>query len=171
MSDYLIGDALERPGVERVLRVVKVPNPALGAEVVKAVPGGELWQLLAFHAVFTAGATVATRTPGLRFDDGENTFGRYRQTAGATAGQVFPFSAAAGLGHNNSQGFMLTLPLPSPPLTLAPGWRISTDTQTIQADDQWSEVVLLVEAVTVRSLAAQEAYERRERRQAAADDA
>lgn len=119
--------------------------PAAGAEIVVTVPAGEQWILRALRASLTASVAVANRQPTLAIDDGAGnlsvsvTAGN-SQAAGTT--NTYNWFPGAPLQAVSATVFFLTMP---PELRLPPGSLIKSVTANIQAADQWSVPVLLIE--------------------------
>lgn len=126
------------------LRSITGTAPAAGAEISEVVPTGARWELLAFNALLTAGAAVASRFPNLAIDDGANIFGEITSQAATTAGNTNRLSFAPGLdaltAYANSNQ---SLPLPIG-LRLSAGFRIRTVTSNLQAADQYTAPQYLV---------------------------
>lgn len=133
--------ALERPGA---FRVVTGSNPAAGAETLETVPTGARWRLLTWRTTLLADATVANRVPVLHIDDGSltiwNTAASSAQTAGTSISHTFGLPGTS----SNQQGLsMLSTPM-VPPIMRA-GFRIRTQTSSLQAGDDWGAPVMYVE--------------------------
>jgi len=125
---------LDGPGA---VRVITGSTPAAGAEISETVPTGARWELKTLWVVLVASATVATRTPQLRLDDGTTTLMQVpsvtqlvaSQTAAAEFAQGMPYAAQV-----NALGAPSGLPVNN---RLAAGHRIRTSTSNIQVGDQY----------------------------------
>lgn len=126
------------------LRSISGSVPAAGAEISETVPTGAQWELISFLALLTTSATVATRLPLLRIDDGTNMLTEQPPVIGLAASLALRYGWGQGV-----QNFTLASngtphsPLPIG-VRLAAGFRIRTSTVNIQAADQWSAVQYLV---------------------------
>ncbi len=146
---------------QRLRRVVLVSSPAAGAEFSVAVPGGVLWRVASIKARLTTAVAAANRQPNLEVTDGTTfLFG-----VGAVSNQV----ASSVVDHSWIQGYATNAAdfTPGewsnffPEFPLLDGYVIRTNTGNIQAADQWSQVVALVDEYQVRGLErAVERYER-----------
>lgn len=126
------------------IRSITAAVPAAGAEISETVPTGARWEVLAFHGILTTSATVATRLPLLRFDDGTTQYFEASAIVGLAASLALRYGWAEGIPN-------VLLPSNGTPLgpmpmnnRLAAGHRIRTSTINIQAADQWSAVQYVV---------------------------
>ena len=132
---------LDGPGS---VRSISGTAPAAGAEVTETVPTGARWQLLNFWVVLVASATVATRTPQLRFDDGITTYIQIPSVSQLTASQTAAAEFAAGVPYAtqiNALGAPSGLPVNN---RLPAGHRIRTSTSNIQGTDQYGVPIYTV---------------------------
>lgn len=146
-DDYLsvaLGAAAERLLELRLVKPIKIANPAPGADWTTTVPGGVVWELLSITGLLTASATVANRNPSWRISDQDNNLiFRYASGGQITATQGGTYTSSVGLGNViTTQG--IQAPLPSPPIPILAGWKIAVITSGIDATDQWSGVFLVV---------------------------
>jgi len=146
---------------ERLFRVVTGDDPAAGAEVSVAVPGGALWEVYSIRVQFTTDATVLSRNVRLTYDDGMTEFYRTALPADIPAGQNFPLSFADYGAWANFGNISLGVFIPLASMPLLPGYRIRTNTANLQAGDNYGAPVLFVAEYQVRGLErAVERYER-----------
>lgn len=120
-------------------------NPAAGADVVVTVPSGARWRFVSFRGTLTTAVAAGNRLVSLVIDDGVNLFAESPSnfTQGPSIVNTYNwFDSAQYL----AAPFNLRTLAPSPSLCyLHRSFRISTQTTGIQAADQWSSVVLLVQ--------------------------
>lgn len=126
------------------LRSIAGTQPAAGADISEAVPTGKVWRLLSFRATLVASAQAANRQAGLRFDDGSAVFfeapPKINQVASAT--QIYQWHGGSSLG--NTISLTAEILFDADLLFLA-GYRIKTNTLSIQTSDQWGAPQYLVE--------------------------
>lgn len=144
---------------EELYRVVVGEKPSAGAEISVTVPGGVIWIPQALTTRLTTNATVASRVPVLTYDDGESVFARMATTTVVTATQAPPLSWLAMYGTAIQPAGGKTFSSPLVPLLLPSGYRIRTQTDELQATDQYDAPVLYVKQVSVTH----RAYRLRER--------
>lgn len=119
--------------------VIAVGNPAVATDWSFALT--KTGTLLCVAAVLTTSATVANRIPQLVLSDNAGHILSQSSNAPAEpASSVVSYYWYPGAGHINAAGVVVTNPIP--PLTLATGWTISTQTSGLSAGDQWSLIVL-----------------------------
>lgn len=137
----LVGSPLEGPGA---IRVITATVPAAGADWSETVPTGAVWELVACRASFVAAAAVATRQPFMLLDDGVNALYYLSGHGGATANSTTLYQWAQGVPFT---GLLAGAPAPIAVPTrvrLSAGSRVRVSTINVQAADQWSAIVLLV---------------------------
>jgi hypothetical protein len=131
------------------LYTVLPANPAAGAEISVPVPAGKRWLFKAMKYRFVTSATVANRNSLQRWADGAgNVFASSGQNLNQAAGGTFDYYIAPGIGTAAyGVGAQQQVHNHNPPLglELAAGYTIGTLTFGIQAGDQYSAVVILVE--------------------------
>ncbi len=136
------------PADNRRARSVIVPNPAAGAEWIIVIPAGQRWRVQTIYAVFQASAAVGNRNPTLIVDDG--TVNIY---AAAPDGAIVANGAitmiAAPVRYFPTGGTALGLAAWPANLILEPGYRIRSSTIGLLAADQWSQIALLIEDLTI----------------------
>lgn len=137
----LLRNSLEGPGR---LRSITGTDPAAGVEISETVPTNARWRLHALYVQFVTSATAATRRVHIMLDDGATTFWDSPSSATQTASQTLRYSAGnigAIIGSNDSE-MQILLPTPIP---LFAGYRIQTETASLQAGDNYGAPQLLVE--------------------------
>jgi hypothetical protein len=125
---------LDGPGA---VRVITGSTPAAGAEISETVPTGARQELISLWVVLVASATVATRTPQLRLDDGTNTLFQVPSVTQLVASQTAAAEFAQGVPYAtqvNALGAPSALPVNN---RLLAGHRIRTSTVNIQVGDQY----------------------------------
>lgn len=132
-------------------KVVKVKQPAAGADFTQAVPGGVVWILLSVRALLTTSVVVANRFPRLRFTDGSDTY------AESGAGGAIAASLAVNCSWSRefgSQSFVAASGVNNsalPNMPLAQNHVIVCSTALIDVGDQWTNVVYYVLEVRERT--------------------
>lgn len=130
-------------GVGAIVRVTSA-DPAAGAEISQTVPAGQTWELLAMRFQLVNDATVAVRNVGILFDDGATAFLVSKSASAQTASQ----------SHNYNVGAFGVSPvvvvnehiIPVPRcIRLRPGYRIRTNTDNLQAGDNFGAAQLVVQ--------------------------
>lgn len=127
-----------------VPRVVGGTTPAAGANISETVPSNTKWRLVSFRFTLTTNAVVKNRVVELLFDDGLNVFGASGVTFNQTASNVFTYNFAAGFAGVVNNGTPCYVQLPTP-MQLFPLFRIRTNTTNLDAGDQFSLPIYLVE--------------------------
>jgi hypothetical protein len=126
------------------VRAITGTDPAAGVDISETVPTNALWRLISLAATLVTDATVINRSPTIAFDDGASVYFRSELSFFHTATNTVLYSASA------SPIFSTTLvaqaPIAIPPgILLPPGHRIRTLTTNLQAGDNWSAPVFLIE--------------------------
>ncbi|HKM81548.1 MAG TPA: hypothetical protein VJY15_11370 [Candidatus Acidoferrum sp.] len=119
-----------------VLRSITGTMPGVGAEISEVVPNQRRWILLVLRAALMTSATVANRQVAVYLDDGTNTFYATRAAALQTAIATWYYCFAPGIPYYYDTINNVTIPIPSPTV-LRSGFRIKTNTNGLQAGDQW----------------------------------
>ena len=120
-------------------------DPAPGAEIVQAVPTNARWKLLALRFTYITDATVTNRRVSTFIDDGTTNLNQVPCAIVQTASQNRKYSAVESLGFDPGIAGLADFHLPLPPIPLAQGFRIRTETVNHQAGDDFSLVTLTVE--------------------------
>jgi hypothetical protein len=134
-------NTISQPGA---IRVVTGTDPAAGAECSDAVPTGARWRILSYTATFVADATVINRFPIITIDDGANIQYRGESAEAVTASQTRIFHAAPGTHRlalvNSHETWLFPIGL-----RMLAGHRVRTQTNNLQAGDNWGAPQILVE--------------------------
>lgn len=120
-------------------------NPAANAELTLTVPDGELWQVKAISTHFTADANVADRVPHFVFTGpGGLLIHTWAAAVFAASEAAFISCAKWGLisGVSNMDDFRIEMPSD---IWLPPASTITSVTQNLQAGDDYTAMVVLVE--------------------------
>lgn len=126
------------------IRTIIGTNPAAGVEISETVPAWVRWRILGFKAFLITSAAVANRRVFLAADDGASAFMTIAAAADQTASQNISYNAGEGFPLVNVAGFCQTLPLAGG-MILRAGYRLLTWTANLQAADNWSAPIMLVE--------------------------
>jgi hypothetical protein len=126
-------------------KIVKVADPAAGAEFALTAPGNGLWRVLSVGFRLVTSAVVANRTAALVADDGTDIFFRTNASLQQAASLTVDYGAFAGASSGGFAGVAGLSPLIQDGVWLQPGWRLRTVTGAIDATDQYSRIVALVE--------------------------
>lgn len=125
-------------------RVYVIPTPAAGAEFTITVPANVTWEVLSVKGVLTTSAAVANRNCTLILGpDAATTEQRYSLGTAVTASQATTFTYASGIGTTLATG-SIAGPLPSPPPIAPPGYVMRSQTQNVDAGDQYSSLFVVV---------------------------
>jgi len=130
----------EGPGL---IRRVTGTNPAAGNEISETVPTNTIWRLLGVYLGLVTSGTVAERRVNLVIDDGSVMFLELRAPVVQAENNnwnyyFFISDRSENIGNN------VYVPLPAD-LILFQGWRIRTSTSNLQADDDFTAPILIVE--------------------------
>jgi len=153
MKDYVAeGEPIGFPGspVSSALagrgfvRSIVGTDPAAGAEILETVPTDAVWRFIATRAILVTDATVASRIPIFNFDDGANIYYAVAAQLAIPASTSAGVSIGAGQGAADLINTAMTIPAPAN-LYLPAGHRVRTTTANLQAGDNWTAPILLVE--------------------------
>jgi hypothetical protein len=136
----------------KVPQVVRVANPAAGADWAASVTPGATWVPLAFAGTFTTSAVVANRAVELQYNDRSRTFFNLPPTGVQAASLAWTYCWARETPIQNPPATALANGGALPPFSLFGGLQIKTATVNIDAADQWTNVTLLVLEVTEAQL-------------------
>lgn len=132
----------EGPGV---IRSITGTTPGVGAECQEAVPTGARWRLLTVHLILAAAAVVASRRVVVYVSDGTTTKGFFPCTSVITSGQTRDITCANGLSVSAEIDQVNQLvPFPAQ-LYLGTGYKFGTQTESLQATDQYTAPTYAVE--------------------------
>lgn len=146
MSDLL--KAVAQPVTyERTLQVIRVPNPAAGAQWSVTVPGDQAWRVLSVAALLTTSAVAGNRSAALLADDQQSVFMGADSDVAIAANLAVTISWALGLITSTSivTGGVASAGLPD--LVLPPGYRLRSATTAFDVADQWSSIAIAVESL------------------------
>ena len=143
-----MGDRLSgvRPW-RRTIQAVPVAAPAAGADWSITVPGAELWRVLAIYGELTSDANVANRDVQLVVTLNGATIMNLPYNSHQTAGSTNTYTWAPYVDSRSPNTRHITA---LPELRLLPGATIAAATGSIQAGDQWANVVIYAEVTTAK---------------------
>lgn len=127
-----------------VSRTVAGTAPAAGVNISETVPLNTKWRLVTFRFTLSTSAVVKNRVVELVFDDGGGVFGASGVTFNQLASTTFTYNFAAGFAGVTNNGTPCYIQLPTP-MALMPLFRIRTNTTNLDAGDQFSLPIYLVE--------------------------
>jgi hypothetical protein len=127
------------------LKTVVVVAPAAGAELNISPRGGEMWRVLSLVFSLATDANVANRGVRLTVDDGTSVHWCAIAPTLQAASLTTRYGVYAGAGREATSADTTTFPLGDGGQWLLGGWRLRTDTNNIQAGDQYTGIVALVE--------------------------
>jgi hypothetical protein len=128
-------DSLEGAGA---VRTITGTTPGAGVEITETVPTGARWLLQTFKYQLVTSATVATRQSALLLDDGANILAFTGGDTAQAASGTFVYSYAAGYSPFGAPATnAIGRSWPSP-MFMAAGYRLRTQTASIQVGDQYS---------------------------------
>lgn len=143
---------------QRLVRSIIATPLGVGSEQTLSVPAGSLWELLAVDAIYTASATVGTRTPSLSVRDADgNELARLPPGTQPVATQVIRLSWQAGYGEHYVLSAGLAS-IASPPLVMQAGWKVLSATSGFDAGDAWTYFAALVREWSPEAIATQSAW-------------
>ena len=138
-------DRGRRPGHYTVsdYRVISIPAPAPGVDVVAVVPTPSQWRVQCLQAQLITSAVIANRVPHLIIKD---QLGNYVYNFPAPTNQVASSTMQYSAGTTTvaaqfDNASVLVLPFP---VKLLQGWSVGFLTTALQAADQWSNAALYV---------------------------
>lgn len=126
-----------------MLRSIVGTTPGAGIDISETVPANRRWSLLAFTASLTSSAAAANRNVTALYDDGANAFFLGGTFDSQAASLVFTYSFYPGFRALASLGGGVPLQAMIP-IQLKTNFRIRTQTNNLQAGDQWTAPKYLV---------------------------
>lgn len=126
-------------------RQISGTTPALGGEISETVPTGARWFVIAISAVLTTSAAVASRTPNLFFGAGAGDYFGAGQPIVVNASSATAYWWAIGMPLTVQVGQMGSVAGLLADNRMLAGFTFSTRTSNLQAGDQWSPPVYLVQ--------------------------
>lgn len=136
---------MSRIGYNRRWRVVRLADPAAGTDWTLQAPGSSTWRVTSMVARFVTSAVVANRFPRFQATDGTSTWWLQPSTAVVAAGATVDYALNTGASQEALTGGIAIGPLPAAGLLLRPGHRFTVATDLIDAGDQWSRLVFMVD--------------------------
>jgi hypothetical protein len=161
-SGDLVAGALELTLAEllrqRLVLEVNPANPAAGAEIVQAVPAGEVWELLTIAYRLSTSAAVANRSSAIAvFNPNNLLVAQIDPPAVQAAGAAKDYSYQQEIGAAIA-GAVNTSFLPAQGMSLGPGYQIKTVTAAIDVADQYSRAVIMVRQWSIAEALARAEY-------------
>jgi len=126
------------------LRAITGTDPAAGVEISETVPTNALWRPHSLSFTYVASGAAATRQSSLVVDDGAAVYGRYPAVGAILAGQTFVISYG-GAGQSEIVGGVAMSSSFPIGILLPEGHRMRTVTNNLQAGDNMTAPVMLVE--------------------------
>jgi hypothetical protein len=137
----LIRSSLEGAGV---LRSIVGTDPAANTEISETVPTGARWRLVGVRFALVTDANAANRNVSLVIDDGANAVFEATALNVQAASLTINYAASAAGFATGSVSNRQSIGIP-PDLVLPAGYRIRTETGSMQVGDNYSAPQLLVE--------------------------
>lgn len=126
------------------LRAITGTDPAAGAEISETVPTNARWRVLGVTATLVTAVAAANRQISMAFDDGASVYARMPFTAVQPASLTTVYSWSAAGDPASASNVARSMPLNATPY-LFQAHRVRTVTDLLQAADNWSAPVFLVE--------------------------
>lgn len=146
MSDLL--KAVAQPVTyERTFQVIRVPNPAAGAQFSVTVPGDQAWRVLSVAALLTTSAVAGNRSCALLADDQQSVYLAADADVAITANLAVTVSWALGLITSTSVATGGVASAGLSDLVLPPGHRLRSAVTAFDVADQWSSIAIAVESL------------------------
>lgn len=125
-------------------RVVRVADPGANTEISISSTGASFWLVRSLVATLTTDATVADRTVRIEQSDGTSTY--FVASAGEVqaASLTRRYGAHPGADGSLTAGGVRGIPLDAYGLVVPPGHVVRTDTENLQAGDEYSDIALHV---------------------------
>lgn len=136
---------MPRRGYTRRWRTLRITQPAVQTDWEIRAPGSAWLRVISVTARLVTDANVADRGVIFRADDQSATWWLQPSSSLVTANSTVDFALSTGGEHNTITQGVITEPLPSAGLLLAPGHRLRPVTSNLQAGDQWSAIVARVD--------------------------
>lgn len=134
-------------GIRRNWRTVRIDKPAVGADWTTRPGGQRVWRVVSLVARLVTSAVVANRRVRLQATDGENPYFIAESHLAHPASTTVDYAAHTGSAVTAADNLVLPLPLPSAGLIVRPGATLEVVTDNIDAADQWSAIVALVDEI------------------------
>lgn len=125
-------------------RIVRIADPAAGAEISITVPGGEIWVVESLRLRFVTAALGATETVRVGVTDGSVEYFRTVAATTQAASTTRTYCAFSGSAGAQATTDHIPVPWPTKGLILPSGHVIATSTDGIATGDQYSQIRLAV---------------------------
>lgn len=135
------------PRYEAYTRTIPIANPAVGTEYTISPTDGGTWIVRSLAFVLTTSAVVATRLVALTAGNGSELYYVACSSNIQTASNVHRYSGWAGSTGVVANGGLRGLQLPTDGIWLPQGHTLATLTDAIDAGDQFSSMVMLVDVL------------------------
>lgn len=130
------------------IKTVDGGDPGVGTEHFAQVPAGKFWRLLGARTTLVTNATAGTRRVKMRFADAAGlVFCDAISPSTQPISTTKDYSFVVGVPSVADADNVIAVQIPA--LILPAGFRIATVTAAISAGDNYSQLVLLVEEVTL----------------------
>ena len=126
------------------IKFVESSDPSAGAEASITVPTNARWRIISAYIILATDATSVDRVPHLLVDNGQKIVVDSVVAAAIQASSSARLCWMAGAGYGRYDQNSQTMPLPVDCYAYA-GWRIRTDTTSLQAGDDYTSLKLAVE--------------------------
>jgi hypothetical protein len=127
--------------------VVKVPNPAAGADWIYTVPSGYFRRLISGTAILTTSSNAANRLLGFEITDGTNNLAQGWNGTALTASLTIQVGYFVGTGGGVSIAGSVSSVGGIPNVWLPPGYTLESDTVALNVTDQYSAIFLWFECL------------------------
>jgi hypothetical protein len=156
VSDKLMGALAHMATMDRTLEVLRVPNPAPGAQFQLTFPGDRVYRVRAVSAKLTASVAVANRQPALTLDDQSSVVASAVHGAVTVASGVTTYTWAVDYAAFPTVivGGVASAPLPV--LVFPGGYRLTSVAAGFDVADQWSAINVWVETLLAQPMGAHE---------------
>lgn len=138
---------MARAGFNRSWRTRLIGAPAVATDWAITSPGNAWWRIVSLVATLTTDANAANRRVRLVAGDRSNRWYSSIASADQIAAQTVEYGAFEGATPGGLATVSLNLSLPTEGLLLRPGHRLEAVTTNIQAGDQWSAVMALIDEI------------------------
>lgn len=139
------GTGLNAPTAGRgMFRVVLAADPPANTEIGFVGPTFTLWRIISFHARLVTDATAINRRVKLVASGAGIRFGSYLSSAAQAASLTIDYATVRGVVGGGIANSTIELGY-SEPIFLLPGHLLQTDTQSLQAGDNWGPGAVEVE--------------------------
>lgn len=137
----VIESSIEGPGT---VRLITGTDPAAGVDFSETVPTGARWRLLALRVLNVTDATVLNRSVAITYSDGTIIFGATQSPNSQPASVTYNYNYMLS-GADRALVTTATIPIRLPMIYLLAGYKVASVVSGIQAGDNLSAPILLVE--------------------------